>query len=460
VPVTMADLKEQLAALPGNASDKATVERWATNTLQGVPDEILPRVPARARAAIERLARLCESVGPRILETTAFGTIGDINWGTTGKSADETAELDDLLEGEYDLEMLANELLRQGKVRGIMAAIVRRDADDPAIVTMEPLLGHVELVYGHGQRVVGLLQAWTETVTTAAGTKRLWSVRVYDYDDRAMRQWDGLESPIKAVKAAPDDEVGPSPQYPEGAPMPRYIVLRRHPETLQPLGDMETLLPLIQSDWSSQLRGDRAEENTAFPQLKLKGKAEDATDERSTSHIIRVPADGDASFIDPGDLRQLHTHHDRKLERLREDANMPGAFFGSQTPSGEALRERNQKYIAHCQYLSKRLTRLLTALVRDLTAMLGLGDDISVSVQINREYTKASEIETIVLLYDKELLPFDAAVRAISVYVPTWPPAAVEEWVARRGAPLTSRPPLPSFTLPQDEEPQARGVEA
>lgn len=448
--IELADLKDQLQGLPDRAARRQKTERWATNTLEGIPEDIIPRVPEAARPALERLAGMCESIGPRILKTRRFGAIGDINWG-----AGNAHESDDYLR-DLDLEGLASEFLIQGEVSGILAGIVRRDPDDENLLFIELLSGHVELIYkkGSNQQVIGLIQAWVEQRKTSSGFKAKWSVRIFDLQEHSLLGWEDLNSPEAALKAAPVENVHRSAEYPEGAPTPRYVLLQKHPRTQQPFGEMEQLLPLIQSDWSSQLRGDRAEENTAFPQLKIIGKAEDGTKERSSAYVVRLAQGGDAAFIEPGDLSQLHTHHDRKLERLREDANMPGGFLGSggTPPSGESLREANQKFISSCRYYAVRLERLLNMLVDDYFAARGLmGVEAAISLQINREFTKSNEIEMMIQLYDAELVPLSAAVRAISVFVPTWTDEEVENYIKEASRPLTTRPPLPSQLTSQDE---------
>ena len=260
---------------------------------------------------------------------------------------------------EQDLESLADELLESAHYCGVLAGIMRRDGDTGAL-RLEPLVGHLEPVFAPNSptMVVGLIHAWV------VNTK--WTVRVYDTNERSMSEWRGLSHPNKVASTMPDLEVARSAEYPDGAPTPRFVVTGRDASNM-PLGDLAKVLPLIKSDWSSQLRADRSEENTAFPQLKIKGEVKSDPGERSSAHIIRAfGGRRRADFLAPGDLSQLHNHHNRKLERLREDAMMPGGFLGSQTPSGEALREANAKFISVCAWYAKRLSRVLTLLVADL----------------------------------------------------------------------------------------------
>ncbi len=418
--ITTESLKDQLSTVSTRAKHAADVEAWATNTLDGIPADLLPRIPAAARAAAERRAKMCQSIGPRIMSTREFGTIGDINWGGDDEALDERL-------AEIDLEELAGDLLRAGMMHGIMAAIARRDPMGGEVI--EPLVGYLEPIPNPASRnqTIGLLHCWTEQ--TRAGEK--WVVRLYDFEARSLREWRGLNQPSDAAKRDPTTTIQPDTAYPAGASMPRVVVLNRYPKSTQCLGEIDQILPLIQSDWSSQLRGDTAEENTAFPQLKITGDAEDGTHERSSSHIIRLAEGGDAAFLTPGDLSQIHVHHDRKLDRLREDANMPGGFLGTQTPSGEALREANQKFIASCQGYAKRLSRLLTEVVADYAELIE-AEPAPITVIVNREFTRSSVVENTINLNREGLIEFAAAVRAVSVYYPTWTDAEVEAYIASR----------------------------
>lgn len=420
-------LTNQLKTLQLRASGYSDAHQWGTGQLAAIPEKLLPSVPEGARTALTRLAGMTQSIGARIVSTIKFGTLGEVNWG------EASAEMDALLKAQ-DLDSVADHLLEDSLYSGLMVGINRRDAErlDTAL---EPLIGFKEPIYDKDSptRVTGMIHAWLEYRDGTTEQVR-WSVRVYDFGERTMLEWRDLTRPERTRNTEPTLIVEPSAEFPEGAPMPRYTILERGPDWM-PLGLIRKNLGIIQSDWSSQIRGDRAEENTAFPQLKIKGEVEDGTNERSTSHIIRLLEDGDAGFILPGDLAQIHAHHDRKLERIREDTNMPGGFLArGNPPSGEALREANAKFINMCKTYARRLSRVLSELVQDLADANGLGDAPEVSVSINREFEKDNEIQRLVLLYREGLLDFGAAVRAASIYVPTWTDDAIEAFIEREEA--------------------------
>ena len=80
---------------------------------------------------------------------------------------------------------------------------------------------------------------------------------------------------------------------------------------------------------------------------------------------------------------------------------------------------------------------MLTLLVADLAdALLGVADPPEVTVGINREFDKTDEIKNVVLLYREGLLEHGAAVRAVSVFVPTWGDEEIEAFIARELEPV------------------------
>jgi len=443
--IDVENLKVQLSSLPLRHARKQEAEEWGTGHLPGIPDHLLPEVSKAVRDALVRIARQCQSIGPRIVNIKRFGTLGDVNWGG------ENTTVDAILR-EQDLDAIAEELLENAYYSGLIAGIVRRDPETSEI-RIEPLVGHVEPVFSRTSptRVAGILHTWVEPDSSQSGTSK-WTVRLYDLAERVMREWTGLNAPSAMTRNDPTTIVEPSAEYPAGAPMPRFVFTGRDSERM-PMGELATLLPLLQSDWSSQVRGDRIEESTAIPQLVVKGEAEDGTDERSSTHVIRLIDDGDAKYIIPGDLTSLHNHHDRKLERIREDANLPGGFLGNQTPSGEALQEANAKFVSSNRWYAARLSRVLTELVADLLVALGMESDApQVTVSINREFTKNQEIRNAIDLYREGLTSLEAAVRHISVFMPTWSDDEVEAFISAEAEAMNPQPVVPGQLEPVDDE--------
>lgn len=439
-------LKTQLSGLTSRAATRADAEMWGTGELIVTPEELIPDVPDAARTAFTRLAKQAQSIASRVVKTKKYGVLGNITWG-----GDDT-RLDQRLR-EQDLDALADEILEQSYYSGIMAGIARRDPIT-GDMRLEPIIGHVEPIYSPDSPTlaVGLLHAWRDTPIQADGsldtTGQKWFVRVYDTLNRRMLQWNALSDVTRVAKQPPDLTVERSSEYPSGAPVPRFQVTHRG-YGRQPLGVIAQLLPLVKSDWSSQVRGDRAEENTAFSQLVVKGSVEDGTSERSTNHVITLNEGGDAHYLDPASMETFHKHHDRKLERLREDANMPGGFLGrtGSAPSGEALREANEKFISSNQYDAQRLSRVLTDLTRDLAEAEGLDQTIEVSVSINWNFMRGTIITDTINVHKAGLIDKGAAVRTISQFFPTWSDDDVEAFITRE-----ARNEPPPDTLPTEQE--------
>lgn len=413
-------LKAQMLGLPTRSGLRYAAEAWGTNRM-GTPDDLLPDVSSEVQATMRRLARMASSLGPRIVATKRFGVIGDVNWGGASTTIDK-------LMRAADPDALAAEVFDQSMYSGIMAGIVRRDPDIDDF-RMEPMIGHVEPVYSPNSPtlVTGLIHAWVETDTSETS----WAVRLYDLTERTMREWRRLTRPEDLARRDPTDVIEPSGEYPDGAPTPRFAILARDPERM-PHGEVARILPLLYADWSAQLRGGRIEEATAIPQLVVSGEVEDGTSERSPTHVLRLLDNGDAKYLVPGDMGTLHDRHNRVLERIREDANLPGGFLGAQTPSGEALQEANAKFISANRWLAQRLSRVLTELATDLAAANGVTEEVPVTVSINREFTRQQDIEDAIKLYTNDLASHEAVVRHVTPFLPTWEDEDVEAFIAER----------------------------
>lgn len=446
--IDLATIKQQLSGITTRAARKAEAERWGTGDLQTTPTHLLPSIESdEAQAALRRLAQQAQSLGPRIVNTKRFGIIGDLNWGGDNDQADKALQA-------QDLETTVDIITEQALYSGIIAGINRRDPTQ-GITRIEPLIGHVEPVYSLDSPAlaVGLIHAW---VSDDRGVLK-WTVRVYDLTDNSMREWVNITDPARIWRTPPTTTTEPSAEYPAGAPTPRFAVLGRDSNRL-PMGEITKLLPLLYGDWSSQVRGDRIEESTAIPQMVVKGEVEDGTTERSPTHVIRVIEEGDAKYIIPGDLTGLHEHHNRKLERIREDGNLPGGFLGNQTPSGEALREANAKFISSNRYFANHLSRVLTELAADHCEAEGLGEPPAVTVTINREFARQQEIQDIISLHAEGLVEHGAAVRAVSVFLPTWSDEEIEAFI-KAEAEAMRLPPVyvPGALDPRDEQRPAEG---
>lgn len=408
-------------------------------TSGSIPQHLTQLLPgtttAQGAADLERLARMAKSIGPRILRLKQYGTLGSINWGDGSPTFDK--ELDNATTESlraFPRDRLARKALQQDLVRGMLAGIVIPDGSGRA-QTM-PLGGYYEPLVNEDniEHVWGIYQAWLPP------TGRKWRARIYNLETRELLEWDNMDNPT---------DLGMTPASIPNAPMPVFEIVDDDLDGL-PRGEFMESLPLFKSEWASQVRGDRAEESTAFSQLVTKGQLLTGDNERGATRVIRLPADGDAHYLDPPSLEQIHKHHDRKLERLRVDHSLPGGFLGGQTPSGEALREANQSFIADCSGRAGRISNWLTRLLSDYGEITGLKDPPPVTVVINREFERGSVVDQTVLLHREGLIDFGEAVRAISVYYPTWSSAAVEAFIETERARMTLPVFVPGRLDPKD----------
>lgn len=441
-------VKAELNQVTARAERRFEAEQWGTGEFDDPPFDLLPDLPAKARAEARKHAAQVQSLGPRVVSLKKYLTLGRVNWGGNNKTFDE-------LMRAQNLEAAADEMLEQALYSGWIVGITRRhprkvrddngkEQIEAGLPHIEPLSGHTEPLYDaeNPNRIAGVFQAWRPLDVREKG----WRVRIYDLDQRTMSEWHKLEQPYEVGK---NPTIGPIPN----APMPRFEILRRGRGRL-PLGDLEIALPLLKSDWSSQIRGDRAELQTAFSQMIIAGQVEEGTDEkRSPAHVIRVHEGGDVKYLVPGDLTQIHNHHDRKLERLRRDLNLPGGVLAGSNISGEALREDNMHAIADSKHKAEALGRVLTALAQDFVREHQLSNvqDVQVTVEINKEFEAATHVERIISLYREELIERGAAIRAIAAYVPTWEDEKIEAYI-KATAEVIPPDPKPTDTAEQATE--------
>lgn len=383
--------------------------KWSVGPMTDIPRELLPRPEGDAgEQALNRLARMAVSAGPTLLQQIRDGVIGDVNWGGDSNQLDKRLE-------ELDLDVLAEKLLERGLVGGFMCGIVAQVS--PGQYVIRRLGGYVEPITDEFDydTVRGIAQVMRERPRN--GQSR-YTVRAYDLETSTLREWRDVTSPDQMR-----NDVEPMAlEF-----VPRFVVLQVGADGL-PVGDMQRALPLIKAEWASQVRGDRVEEATGFPQAVVKGDVLSGVDKRGPTNIIEISADGDYKFVLPGDLSQIHEHHDRKVERLYSTLRLPAGSLGGQTPSGEALREAAVKFVQMCSRYASSLSTLMTDLTADLAMAHGL-EPVPVTVSIDREVARELEINTVLSLWNAELISFGAAVRAISVHVPTWPAAEVEAFI-------------------------------
>lgn len=410
--LTLDHIRDSLNGVAHRYSNYVTTLQWSIGTLTQVPAHLLPPPQGdEGHQALNRLGKRATSIGPRLYEHIRDGTIGAVNWG-----GDNQDSIDARLES-IDLDDLAEKLFERAAISGLIAGIVSGEGPTLGI---RRLGGYVEPITDEYDYdiVKGIAQVTAELERVQGGTS--YNIRVFDFETGTVKEWTRVTDP-NALRQ--DVEAVP-------ALMPRIHVLQTGPDGL-PVGAFTRALPLFQSEWASQVRGDRVEESTGFPQAVIKGEVHGA-EQRGPTQIIEVSEGGDYKYVIPGDLGQIHEHHDRKLTRIQEDLRLPGNMLGGQTPSGEALREAAAKFTQQCQRYAGAIERVMNDLVTDYALALGISEPPRVSLEINRDYERAMHIESIRELYGDGLIPFSVAVREISPYVGTMTNKEVEAFILTR----------------------------
>lgn len=413
-------VRASLEGVRARVAEAARVLDWADG--QQLLDETTlapPITDAVARKVWERLTKQVQGLGPRIIRHKTTAAIGAVTWGGANPR-DIDARLHDL-----DLDFIAADALKHLCAVGIAALWAFQPEGAPP--RLQKLGGYVEPLYEEfdvGSEPAALFQVLGES------DGRSYRVRVYEADPSdprrcAVREWRKMLDPTALGRT-------PSAVY-EGQVMPRVVMLARDQSGL-PLGELKVALPLLLGEVAQQLRELRAADSNASPLKWAKGDWDIPPEGISAdSVLVAASADADLGRLEPPTLDGLFTLHDRILERVRGDLQMPVSSITTGTfPSGEALDQANAAAIANAATYARLLSRLLTGGVRDYARLLGISEEAApeVAVLVNREQMRRVVSDQARADYQAGLISLRAAVLAVAPYYPHWSDREIEEWLA------------------------------
>ena len=416
--IRIEDYKNTLEYLEGKMRKTSLARSWAYGNIQADVFNALPKCTPATQKVIDRLACLTPSIGPRVMQCLVNATVGSVQSEYEGIS-------------NYELKNIATRLLENALVSGVISPIVRRDSKDT--LHIESLKGYIEPLYSleNSYEITGTLHAW------ASGKKQdktTYTIRLYDHEAKDLIEYqnvtdiDKLDADSFTVIASVTEET------PDGAPLPCNVVISEDMYCSNE-GLFQKLIPAMVDEWKQHIVIKKVAEDVGFPQMVTKGKVEDGTNQRSSAKEIKTELDGDAKWLNPGDQSQAFDAHDRALERVRLDANLPGGFLNQgTTPSGEAMREANEKHIAYAKTLAGHLSFALSKVVSEYASVtdgLELGEQ-NTTVDINRSLERTEIIKDVCLLSEKNLMPLDVAVESVRKFFPHWTAEQAETFISLR----------------------------
>lgn len=418
-------VRAYLRGVSARAAAAAEALDWLDGTQTLSATQLVPPFAegSAGQAAFRRFAGQVQSLGPRAFRFKRDGTLGAVNWG--GDSTTMDARLESI-----DLVSLATPALKGLFANGIAAAWAYQPEVGPPRV--QRLGGHLEPLYLEDDAAgdpIGLFQV------RAQPDGARYTLRVYEFSLEPGRgtiyEWRDAQTMF---------EIGKVPTLMiENTSVPRVQIANRSQDGL-PLGEFGQALPTVIGEVAQQLRLLRVADAHAWPLTFAAGDWDIPRDLGSQSILTAGSTDAKVGKLEPSDLTTLFQQHDRVLERFRADTSLPiGSINTGNFPSGEALEQANATYLSSCRSYAAMLSRLLTDVVADYAALVGISDPPPVTVNINQEFTKGAITSTVIELWREGLIDFAAAVRAVSVYVPTWSSDEVEAYIQReaaRGQPL------------------------
>jgi len=399
--------------IASRAQQEATLWDMASGTWVPAPGDVGP--PPRsdeAHLAYQRLIRLVYPVAPQVLRTRLSGAISDVTWSDAGRGG---RQLDRRLQA-LDLYDLAAGGFTQMFITGLTAYSVVRRGEEVAVARLggylEPLLDPDDV-----EVITGLLQAWQ---TNDERRTRPWRVRIYDFQDGALREWVDLASPKDAFSQPPTSEIAVG--Y-----MPHIAIAYRGADGL-PISEMRQGVNLLRANYAIQLRIHRVAELHGYPVPVVIGQAEIPRDWGPGQVLAFPTGQGEFRYVYPDALAGLYELLRQNLESIREFFSLPGGSLGAQTPSGEALKEANRKFVQANNYYARKLSHALSAVARDYARAIG-ADPVDVEV-IPHDMGRSDEmLAQVVNLYREGIIPLSVAARVAQSYVPGWSDDELREWV-------------------------------
>ena len=434
--------RDQLMAIYDRIIESEITHDIAQGTWRPREDYLLPAAYNQARKrAYTRALRQMQTLGPRIMHTKTDAILGSINWSGNDQEIDEALR-------SLDLMNFARKSINNLIIDGIAAGMAHTMEDGTTRITrlggyLQPYTNEYDM-----DQIDGLYQAWSTSIFTSekltSGTRESdfdtndtnftrtyrWTVRIYDWSDgennATIREWRNLNNPTL---------LGTPPTTIENAPVPRLAQMTTTNDGL-PIGEMLQAAPSLMALWKTEANLTLVEELAAFPMLAIKGTGD--LEAIGPAEPIALDSDGDAYWMEPGNLDQLRAQRGIRMERLREDLALPGGFLGSDSPSGEAFKEANIRFRQNARGYAEALSSLLTELVADYAALIGTQPEV-VHVTPTDEYDNFGEkAQWTISLYEKGIIPLDVAAREMQAYYGHWDDEELQAWITRQTATVSA----------------------
>jgi len=372
-----------------------------------------PFQPGTSRAAAwHRALNTTSNIVPVLINKTLAGIdFGSITWTEPETNQDDVNEA----LRNLDLPKLARNLAIEYKLGGAASVIAQTPLDEngvalPPTVT---ILRGVNLPYTEAAdptKINGWYRAIEYIDDTSEGKLRWW-VEVYDWsnagptDPIRHRVWYSLPDPT-FLGFQPDDEF-------DSIARPRYALYGTGTDGL-PTSPLIANMGRIFGLYATELRLATSEELAAYPMLLTRGESD--VESVGPAESIAVESDGDARWMEPGNLEELRQQVKLKRDQVREAFNLPGGSLGNDTPSGEALQEANRGFMQESRSLASAISGVLSDVATDYLALLNL-PGVRVDVPIERAYMTNLQLDIVELGLKYGVLPEKVAARRFQQFL-------------------------------------------
>lgn len=227
-----------------------------------------------------------------------------------------------------------------------------------------------------------------------------WIARIYQ--DSLVQEWRGLRKLTDLLRYRPK----------EYSQTVAFLSTYQTDDAGMPLGEMEQLLPVLKGVMAVEARIHRVSEIYGFPTVVLKGNMVDPSGKAPTQ-VLQVSSDGSVSYLEPADMGNLIRQKKDLISQLDEMAILPaGQRFGSEAPSGEALKEVNASFDSSLIQYASTISGLMTDAYRTCYG------DVEIVLSPNRIQDNDEKLDKAISRLEKGLLPVSFVARMIQQVYP------------------------------------------
>jgi hypothetical protein len=382
------------------AKQEAEAYELALSTYRLTNDgSIVPLGSGDSYSVFQRISNLVTPMGAKILNRKLDGVVGNV----VVQGSDRVRAI----VNEYDVKAMAHKLARDLIVKGSAGLAL---SDDGGLYRLGGFIAALTDPYDVDKRL-SIFQAQLDEWNR-------WTVRIYQ--GNLVQEWTGLRRLREVLSVSPTERVSAVSEV-------AFFADYQTDDSGVAFGELEQLAPLLKGIMAVDARIHRVSEIFGFPVAVIKGTIQER-EGHSPQDAIIVSEGGDVRYLTPASLDNLINQKKDLMGQLDEIAILPAnQRWGSEAPSGEALREANEAFNASIRRYAETISVLMTDAFNGLLEARGINEDVGIHLHYNRVQDADDRLAKAIERLEKGVLPISYVVRIIQSMYDDITPEEVQE---------------------------------